>query len=97
VRSPQIVTSQWPITRTEDTSSTIVYSGAWTVVANILSIRASHGDFTWADANGETATFAFTGPWINLGFVTASDTGQADILIDGVNVGLVIPTAATTK
>jgi hypothetical protein len=87
--APNAVTSQWPITRTEDTSPTIVYSGTWTLVANALSIRASHGDYTWADANGETATFAFTGPWINLGFVTASNTGQADILIDGVNVGMV--------
>lgn len=88
-RSPQVITSQWAITRTEDTSSTIVYSGTWTVVSNVLSIRASHGDYTWADAAGETATFAFTGTWINLGFATDRNSGQADILIDNVNVGLV--------
>jgi hypothetical protein len=83
------ITSDWAITRTENTSPAIVYSGAWTVISNVISIRASHGDYTWADAVNETAVFTFTGPWINLGFATDRNTGQADILIDGVNVGLV--------
>jgi uncharacterized membrane protein len=87
--APLSVTSQWPITRTEDTSPTIVYSGTWTTTANVISIRASHGDYTASSTPGNTATFAFTGPWINLGFATAANTGQADILIDGVNAGIV--------
>jgi hypothetical protein len=87
--APNAPTSLWAITRTENTNAAIVYSGTWTVVNNVVSIRASNGDYTWADAVNEMATFAFTGPWINLGFATASNTGQADILIDGVNAGLV--------
>lgn len=79
----------WAITRTENTNAAIVYSGTWTVISNVISIRASNGDYSWADAVNETATFTFTGPWINLGFATWWQAGQADILIDGVNVGMV--------
>lgn len=79
----------WAITRTENSSPAIVVSGTWTVVSNVLALRASNGDYSWADAVNETAVFTFTGTWINLGFVSAWNTGQADILIDGVNVGLV--------
>jgi uncharacterized membrane protein len=86
---PSAPATTWAITRTEDTSPTLVYSGTWTTTANVLSIRASHGDYTASSITGNTATFAFTGPWINLGFVTASNTGQAEVLIDGVNAGTV--------
>ncbi|MFN8595366.1 MAG: transglutaminase domain-containing protein, partial [Anaerolineae bacterium] len=79
----------WAITRTENSSPAIVVSGTWTVVSNVLAIRASNGDYSSAATTGATATLAFSGTWINLGFVTASNTGQADILIDGINVGLV--------
>ncbi len=55
----------------------------------MLSIRASNGDYTASSTTGNTATFTFTGPWINLGFVTAANTGQADIVIDGDLAGTV--------
>lgn len=87
--APQIATSLWAITRTESTSAAVVYSGTWTVISNVISIRASRGDYTRADAVNETAVFTFTGTWINLGFASGSQSGQADILIDGVNAGLV--------
>jgi uncharacterized membrane protein len=89
IGGPSAVTSLWAITRTENTNASIVYSGTWTVISNVISIRASNGDYSWADAVNETATFTFTGTWINLGFAAASNTGQADVLIDGVNVGIV--------
>ncbi|CAG0927925.1 hypothetical protein TFLX_00702 [Thermoflexales bacterium] len=80
------VASQWPITRTENTSTTIVYSGTWAVITHT---RASQNNFSRSVTVSNTATFTFTGPWINLGFATASDSGQADILIDGVDVSMV--------
>ena len=86
---PNAPATTWAITRTENTNAAIVYSGTWTVISNVISIRASNGDYSWADAVNETAVFTFTGPWINLGFATNWQTGQADILIDGVNVGMV--------
>ncbi|MBI5565052.1 MAG: hypothetical protein HY870_09160, partial [Chloroflexi bacterium] len=87
--APDAPATTWAITRTENTNAAIVYSGTWTVISNVISIRASNGDYSWADAVNETATFTFTGPWINLGFATWWQAGQADILIDGVNVGMV--------
>ncbi len=83
---PQAVTSQWPITRTENTTPTLVYAGTWITVTNA---RASQNNLSRSSTVSNTATFTFTGPWVNLGFATASDSGQADILIDGVNVGMV--------
>nr|MBP7688043.1 hypothetical protein [Thermoflexales bacterium] len=79
----------WAITRTENTHAAIVYSGTWTVISNVISIRASNGDYTSIATTGATATLAFSGPWINLGFATWWQGGQADILIDGINAGMV--------
>ncbi|MCB9134944.1 MAG: hypothetical protein H6636_05935 [Anaerolineales bacterium] len=88
--SPFLLPSSSPITRTEDTDPAFVYAGVWTVVTiGGLNVRASHNDYTWADANGETATLSFNGMWLHLGFVTDSGSGQAEIFVDGVSQGVV--------
>ncbi len=86
---PSLPHSASPITRTEDTNPAITYSGVWTVVNNINGLRASHGDYTWADAAGETAAFDFTGTWVHIGFATYWKAGQAEIFIDGASQGIV--------
>ncbi|GAB4581713.1 MAG: hypothetical protein Fur0022_44630 [Anaerolineales bacterium] len=81
--------STYAITRTEDTNPAITYTGIWTVVSGITTVRSSNSDHTWADAAGEKATFTFDGTWLHLGFVTVASGGQADILVDGVSQGIV--------
>jgi hypothetical protein len=84
-----IPNSQSPITRTEDTNSAITYTGIWTVVSGVTTIRASNSDHTWADAANEKATLVFDGMWVHIGFVTAQSGGQADVFVDGISQGLV--------
>ncbi|NUM43153.1 MAG: hypothetical protein HUU38_00490 [Anaerolineales bacterium] len=87
---PNSISSTFPITRTEDTDPAITYAGTWTVVTvGGFHVRASHNDYTWADAAGETATMTFNGTWLHLGFVTGFTSGQAEILVDGVSQGVV--------
>ena len=90
VTNYQLPLSSSPITRTEDTDPAITYAGTWTVVTvGGFNVRASHNDYTWADAAGETATMTFDGTWLHLGFVTDSSSGQAEIFVDGVSQGVV--------
>jgi uncharacterized membrane protein len=84
-----IPNSQFPITRTENTSPAIIYTGAWTAVTNIFASHTSEGSYTVSGTPGNTATFAFSGTWVQVGFSTHSNSGQAEIKIDGVSQGIV--------
>ncbi len=78
------------ITRTDDLEASIIYTGSWTAVTNPSWTRhASQGSYTVSDTPGDTATFAFSGTWLHLGFATDRFGGQAEILIDGTSQGTV--------
>ncbi len=80
----------WAITRTEDTAPAIVYAGSWATQTNpLFSDLASNIDYTYSDTTGDSATFAFSGTWVHIGFITSQETGQAEILIDGASQGIV--------
>lgn len=80
----------WAITRTEDTDPAIAYTGSWTAQTNpLFSGQASNVDYTYSSSAGDTATFNFTGTWVHVGFITSQESGQAEILIDGLSQGLV--------
>lgn len=85
--APLAVLSTNAISRTEDVSATIVYTGSWATVNNILSSHASNGTYTWSSTSGDTATFQFSGTWAHLGFITDRNGGNAEIFIDGVSQG----------
>ena len=89
VSTPNAPLSTAAITRTEDVSSTVIYSGSWITVNNIFASHASNGTYTWSDIPGDTATFEFAGTWVHLGFITERTSGQAEIWIDGISQGLV--------
>ncbi|MFO7680400.1 MAG: transglutaminase domain-containing protein, partial [Chloroflexota bacterium] len=72
-------------TRTEQNEAAITYMGVWT---NIGTDRASGGSYWRADDPGDTATFSFTGPWLNLGFIGSNFSGRAEVFIDGVSQGV---------
>ncbi|NUM47307.1 MAG: hypothetical protein HUU38_21620 [Anaerolineales bacterium] len=86
---PNSISSTFAITRTEDTNSAITYTGIWTVVSGVTTIRSSNSDHTWADAANEKATLVFDGTWVHIGFVTAQSGGQAEVFVDGISQGLV--------
>jgi len=78
------------ITRTDDLDAAIVYTGAWTHVTTPAWTRhVSQGSYSVSDAAGDTATFAFDGTWVHIGFGTDRFGGQAEILVDGVSQGTV--------
>ena len=74
------------LTRTEQTSPTITYTGTWTPLSNS---RASEGSYYRADDPGETAVFTYTGAWLNLGFFGGPASGRAEVFIDGLSQGVV--------
>ena len=73
------------LTRTEQTSPTITYTGTWTLVGNS---RASGGSYYRADDPSETAVFTYTGAWLNLGFFAGPASGRAEVFIDGLSQGV---------
>ncbi len=85
-----LILTTWAITRTEDTSSAIVYSGTWATQTNPqFSDAASNADYTYSSIAGDTASFDFTGTWVQVGFIASQECGEAEILIDGVSQGIV--------
>ncbi|MBK8932347.1 MAG: VCBS repeat-containing protein [Chloroflexi bacterium] len=60
-------------------------TGTW---VNVGYAQASNGTYLRADAAGETAVFTVTGTWLNLGFLADSNSGQAEIFIDGISQGV---------
>lgn len=79
----------WAITRTENSSAAVIYSGSWTNVTNLFADFASHGDFHQSYTTGNSASFNFSGTWVAVGFTTGTDSGFAEIFVDGVSQGMV--------
>jgi uncharacterized membrane protein len=85
---PSLLTT-WAITRTEDSDPAVTYSGTWTPIADASAFRASNGDYTRSQTAGDVASFSFSGTWAAVGFVTSTDSGYAEIFVDGASQGLV--------
>jgi uncharacterized membrane protein/PKD repeat protein len=85
----QSPSSTWAITRTENTAPAVTYTGSWSLVNNLNAWRASHSDFHHSYNTGDTATFNFSGTWLAVGFATTTDSGYAELFLDGVSQGLV--------
>jgi len=87
--SPQAVNTTNAISRTEDVSSTIVYSGSWSTINNIYASYTSDGNLATSNTPGDYAMFNFSGTWVHIGMGRDRNGGQAEILIDGISQGMV--------
>ncbi|MCI0577453.1 MAG: PKD domain-containing protein [Chloroflexi bacterium] len=74
------------LTRAEQNNPGFSYVGTWTTVG---SSRASGGTVSRAGNPGDTATYTFTGAWVNLGFIASPTGGQAEVFIDGASQGVI--------
>ncbi len=79
----------WAITRTEDSEAAVTYMGAWTAVTNSTADHASHGDYHYAQTTGDYASFSFNGTWVAVGLATSTQSGYAELFVDGASQGLV--------
>lgn len=79
----------WAITRTENSTTAVTYTGAWTPVNDLTSDHASNGDYHRSQTTGDYASFNFNGTWIGVGLATSSASGYAEIFVDGASHGLV--------
>ena len=79
------------ITRFEADDPTIRYNGtpftgtaqSWGRIDNINATLASAGEYHFSSTLSDAISFAFTGSWLGVGFVTEARGGQAAIAIDG--------------
>ncbi len=76
----------WAITRTENSSTAITYTGTWTSFNDAIP---SGGSYHRSATAGHTASLNFSGTWVAVGFYTSGQSGHAEILIDGVSQGTV--------
>ena len=60
-------------------------TGSWSAV-NLG--RASGGGHSRSTSGGDTAQLAFTGTWVNLGFIADRFSGDVEVLIDGLSQGV---------
>ncbi|MDJ0756141.1 MAG: tandem-95 repeat protein [Ardenticatenaceae bacterium] len=82
------------IVRYEESAPEITYNGAPYAQT---STTWSYGSASWGSrgfvavtrTGGDTVSLTFDGTWVNLGFVTRSNAGIAEIFIDGVSQGTV--------
>jgi len=66
---------------TEQTGSSVTYSGTWTSES---STSVSGGSLKYATAAGATATFSFTGSSVAWASYLGPDRGSANVYVDGV-------------
>ena len=79
------------VTRFEADHPAIQYNGvpftqtatSWVRIANIVSNRASAGEYIYSAAVSDTISFDFEGEWLGVGFAVDRFGGQAEIAIDG--------------
>jgi len=79
------------ITRFEADHPSIRYNGlpffqaatSWVRVANIVSTRASAGEYVYSATVDDLIEFDFEGDWLGIGFATDRFGGQAEIAING--------------
>ena len=82
------------IVRYEENNPAMRYNG-WTYSKRPQSwfentVGQASGSFVVGSATtNDTASLQFNGTWVNIGFRTRSNAGQAEILIDGVSQGIV--------
>jgi hypothetical protein len=72
-----------PMTRVENTDSSISYTGTWTLDSNS---NDSGGSSKFAKNAGNKAEFTFYGDSIRVGIRTGINSGKADIRLDGTLV-----------
>lgn len=85
-----------PYTRYEESDPGFLFNGVpflhtsrtWDRLANAEG-RSSDGQIISSDAAGDSFSFDFTAPWVEVGFATENDGGQAEIFIDGLSQGIV--------
>jgi C1A family cysteine protease len=80
-------------TTTQENASTVQYD-TW---ASALSKNASKGSFRYSSTKGATVSFTFTGTGITWNMETCPGCGQAEIFIDGADIGKVDTYALTWK
>ncbi|HFC12352.1 MAG TPA: hypothetical protein ENJ56_05870, partial [Anaerolineae bacterium] len=72
--------------RTDNDDPAITYNGSFST----LFITNRYGDYPdRSNTLGDSISFTFTGPWVNVGLVGHSTGGNAEIFIDGVSQGIV--------
>jgi transglutaminase-like putative cysteine protease len=84
-------------TRYEEDEPGILYNGqpytstatSWFRTENFVVGRVSSGQVIGSRTAGDALSFTFDGPWVNLGFATSRDGGQAEVFIDGQSQGLI--------
>ncbi|MCB0257606.1 MAG: hypothetical protein KDI55_28105, partial [Anaerolineae bacterium] len=74
-------------TRTESSDPAVTYTGSWNTTGVLTP--SSGGNAQRSTATGSTASFPFTGTWVNVGFVTTDDSGAVELFIDGSSQGIV--------
>ncbi len=53
------------------------------------NVRSSGRYVVSSSTAGNTASLQFTGTWVNIGFRTRNNAGQAEVLVDGISQGIV--------
>ncbi len=79
--------STFAITRTQNAA--LAYTGSWATVSNIFASHLSDGSYTASATPGDTASLAFNGAWVHIGFAKARNGGIAEIFVDGISRGTV--------
>ncbi|HNS01571.1 MAG TPA: transglutaminase domain-containing protein [Anaerolineae bacterium] len=83
--------------RYEEDWPAILYNGqpftstvtSWTRLNNSSAAGASSGQVIWSGAAGDTASFAFSGVEVGVGFTADRFGGRAEVFIDGVSRGVI--------
>ena len=80
--APSSFTLGTDIIRTENDEASVNYSGSW---SNIAGTRASSGNFERSNTVNDSASFTFNSDWVHIGFIGGTNSGHAEIFIDGVS------------
>ena len=80
-----IITVSPGLYRYEETDPGIVYGGTW---SNVNGANYSSGSGLRTEGIGNTATFSFTGQWLEIGLGETTDAGKVEVTLDGVSQGV---------
>ncbi|MBI1297674.1 hypothetical protein GC175_22280 [bacterium] len=73
------------LVRYEETDAGVSFNGAWN---NVNSGNYSGGSALRSEGLGNTATFTFTGTWLEIGLGETTDAGKVEVSIDSVSQGI---------
>lgn len=76
------------VTRTDDSSSAIKYSGAWTHATDSRALNSTYTYARGSKAAPVIATFQFNGTQVTINYIGYKNRGKAKIMIDGVAVDM---------